>query len=773
MEISIMSLGNFVEQVAGQKQKVSLVASSTENLKTGLQDDDFKLFKQTQVHFELVDNRIHNSLRGVTRGCRFSDCKMARKNLGVKRIHVKRRYHKARKKKSSKYIPRPDLARALTCYGMFHSSSSRDHLRNRKVERAHFTKRRSIVDIGVKRGPHLFIYGFRSPDTINPLSHNDRMMIEVEKGMMDSNRLAKVAGVSEQRSLYLDLAGEKHGKASHGGGVMRYAWRISLRGGIEERQFMGLSIADRILMTGRVSDFSQVNQIWEPGGIIGTKALGDWFKRFCSSETAPKLMKKVHEIGFHGVCTEDFDQGGVIIVWECGGSLVEQALWDKLNKKLMANEDDIKAEKVPKLTQMDHKISFQGMRVTLELQSSYEWFVGSKREIGANAYFSGFKQLFRYGINTCEGTTEINKLLELCAEGLDTEHVKKCGAPSERILGKRPRDPGRFRKHTQCGVQSEQKENKGVRSKGGVYNKDLLWKRDIESTRKRKMRLDWLTRWEKIVLELTRKLLKMGLQWVVRWESQGLCYYGYKNCIKKLTLLFGSGVVCQGLIEWLDNHFLENPDNVGIGVKFQTKLARYCALEVGLWLHLEDKVVLLGASNSVWSEIVDDTRKTPAMADKSDHMEMNGVSREDRGKRRIPDQIGGSLGSDHKDCLLLNLTHIGVVEWYESLKLGDARPVVSFEDLSNDLLLSWIAYSGHNKDGRRDPFEGVVDYHLEDKVSLLGGGIVMTRILKILGYYWACGYKEKLEAQVSYYLSLFTIYAIVFYTPVFSLVLSL
>lgn len=102
MENSKISLGNFVEQVAGQKQEVSMVDFSTENPKMDLHDDDLGLIKLTEDRFECVDAWIQNTESEVTHGCKFSYTLLARKNLGVRKISVKRRYHRARYKRGRK-----------------------------------------------------------------------------------------------------------------------------------------------------------------------------------------------------------------------------------------------------------------------------------------------------------------------------------------------------------------------------------------------------------------------------------------------------------------------------------------------------------------------------------------------------------------------------------------------------------------------------------------------------------------------------------------------
>lgn len=130
-----------------------MVDSSTENPKMELHDDDFGLLKQTQNRFELVDLRNQNTVSKITHGCKFSYTILAKKNLGVRKIPVKRRYHRARIKKpwgdgvvfQTKYTPQRDLVQALKNYGMFRSSSIGACLVNRMAERVHLKGKRLMM----------------------------------------------------------------------------------------------------------------------------------------------------------------------------------------------------------------------------------------------------------------------------------------------------------------------------------------------------------------------------------------------------------------------------------------------------------------------------------------------------------------------------------------------------------------------------------------------------------------------------------------------------
>ena len=80
------SVGNFVEQLAGQKQELSLVHPSTENSKKDSHDEDLGLIKQTQHRFELVDARIQNIESKIIHRCKLSYTLLARRNLGVRKF---------------------------------------------------------------------------------------------------------------------------------------------------------------------------------------------------------------------------------------------------------------------------------------------------------------------------------------------------------------------------------------------------------------------------------------------------------------------------------------------------------------------------------------------------------------------------------------------------------------------------------------------------------------------------------------------------------------
>ncbi|OAP00352.1 hypothetical protein AXX17_AT4G06550 [Arabidopsis thaliana] len=252
------SVGNFVEQLAGQKQELSLVHPSTENSKKDSHDEDLGLIKQTQHRFELVDARIQNIESKIIHRCKLSYTLLARRNLGVRKFMSNEATTSSNSMavNMAKDNQHTGTRRARFKQRFHQFQKRRDRDRYRLMIASFRSKHRSWVV--AKKKEKISSHTFSFPP-LGQLAVSDDECYRGDSLVMIPQKASELSLLEGAGTLLTTVNERSDG--------IFYARKIQ---GTDKKQITGSSMTDIVFMNGvRLIESSVLSRILDPGEIFG------------------------------------------------------------------------------------------------------------------------------------------------------------------------------------------------------------------------------------------------------------------------------------------------------------------------------------------------------------------------------------------------------------------------------------------------------------------------------------------------------------------------